>query len=501
MGPFSNAGRMRALLLSFAFALLDKSSGSLDFVILDDPAISLDDEHKVRFVDNLVKPYVESGQVILGTHYEQFFQDSEPIFLDEVKLRMIPRQRASDFAGFEPGDLLERVNVALQNNSGQWREVAGNIRLWVERTLSTLSGYCHQPFIVFNDIPQSLDRYSSITNPVIATTERDTIIRIFRGEKVSRILNRLHHNEPIQKPEVVDAMHALEECTKAVRNEIKRFKELYNHALLDRRRGLGVVLEISEFKEDKINRTLSLVRKAAAAHNAEGIEWDINEDYAIENCPVVQVCSDIIAPIALPGQYLLLDWENREPANGDLVVVETSDKEKYIRRIWRKENGIVILEGANPTIPYDPVYITSGTCTIRRIVGILYDQSPITTPNDEWSLRGVNDSWFDSIVGVQVKGTSLEPVARNGQIILIKKQDVKVKITDDMLACVSIRDIGEVIKRCFIKGSQCVLCAINPNEREIPIVADLDSIQHAYVLKGVIFEVGTGRTIEYTGDT
>lgn len=496
MGPFSNAGRMRALLLSFAFALLEKSYGSLEFIVLDDPVLSLDDEHKARFVDNLVKPIIQREQVILGTHYERFFQDSEPIFLDEVKLRMIPRQRAADFAGFEPGDLLERVRVALQNNSGRWREVAGNIRFWVERTLSTLSGYCPQPFIVFNDIPQSLDRYSSITDPVIATAERDTIIRIFRGEKVNRILHPTHHNEPIQKPEVVDAMHALEECTKGVRNEIKRFKESYNHALLDRRRGLDVVLEISEFKEDKINRTLSLVRKAAAGHNAEGIEWDINEDYAIENCPVVQVCSDVISPIALPGQYLLLDWEDREPANGDLVVVETSDKEKYVRRIWREENGTVILEGANPTVSYDPVHITSGTCTIRRIVGILYDQSPITTPNDEWSLRGVNDSWFDSIVGVRVKGTSLEPVARNGQIILIRKQDVKGKITDDMLVCVSIRDIGEVIKRCFIKESQCVLCAINPNEREIPIVADLDSIQHAYVLKGVIFEVGTGRTIE-----
>jgi hypothetical protein len=109
--------------------------------------------------------------------------------------------------------------------------------------------------------------------------------------------------------------------------------------------------------------------------------------------------------------------------------------------------------------------------------------------------RNITDSLKD-IWGIRIQGTSLEPIVRNGQIVLIKKQDIKNKITNDMLACISINDIGEVIKRCFIKDSKCILCAINPIEREIPILVDLDSIQHAYVLKGVIFEVGIGRTIE-----
>lgn len=498
MGPFSNAGRMRALLLSFAFALLEKSSDSLNFIILDDPALSLDDEHKARFVDNLVKPCVERGQVILGTHYERFFQDSEPVFIDGVKLRMIPRQRAADRVGFEAGDLLRRVAIATQSNSGQWREVAGNIRVWIERTLGTLSGYCPQPFVVFDNIPQSISNYSAITDPVIATPDRDTIVQTLNCAHIERILHKLHHNEAVNKPDVKDASDALQQCTKVVKREIKRLKGLYNHALLNRCRGSStpVILEISGFKRDRVRKDLLVVREAAAAHNGEGIEWNVTDEYPVDSCPVVQVCADVVAPVALSGQYLLLDWEDREPANGDLVVVESPDKKKYVRRMWREEDGTVMLVGANPTMPYEPVRVMSGKCSIRRIVGVLYDQSPITTSDDEWSMRGVNDSWFDDILGVRVKGTSLEPVARDGQIVLIKKVDVRSRLSDDMLACFSVKEVGEVIKRCYVCDSHCILCAVNPNEREVPIVVGLDSLQQAYELKGVLFEVGPGQSRE-----
>jgi len=50
IGPFCNAGRFRALVLSFVFALLDQSKGTVGFTILDDPAVSLDDEHKAKLV-------------------------------------------------------------------------------------------------------------------------------------------------------------------------------------------------------------------------------------------------------------------------------------------------------------------------------------------------------------------------------------------------------------------------------------------------------------------
>ena len=40
IGPYSNAGRFRALNLSFVFALLEKSNKSMSLLILDDPVLS-----------------------------------------------------------------------------------------------------------------------------------------------------------------------------------------------------------------------------------------------------------------------------------------------------------------------------------------------------------------------------------------------------------------------------------------------------------------------------
>lgn len=499
MGPYSNAGRMRALLLSFVFALLDKSSRSLDFIVLDDPALSLDDEHKRRFVDHLVEPQVKNGQVVLGTHYESFFKDSEHIFAKSKSLRMIPRRIAKDEVLFEAGDLLLRVEKALGEQSDNWSEVGGNLRIWIERILATMSAYCPQPFFVAGNYKASVDNYCSIINHVIVNEKYVRIRSALDDSRVTGLVHKLHHDESVQRPDVEDAYKVLSECKKAVQQEISRFKVMYNHEFsrLQNMAGTNVVMDTDNLRSNRIKIGFSVIREAAAAHNGEGIEWDMADKYTIEDCQVVQVCSDVIAPVALSGQYLLLDGEGHTPSNGDLVIAETYDNQKYIRRMWREEEGgAVILEGMNPTIPIEPMRIVSAKIKIRRIVGVLYDNSPLPNSNGEWSLRGVKENWFDNIVGVRVNGTSLEPVARDGQIVLIKTQDIKDTISNDMLACLSIKDVGEVIKRCYINQSKCVLCAVNPNDLEIPIVVALKSIQQAYELKGVIFEADAINSID-----
>src|SRR5262249_23712257 len=75
--PYANAGRMRAIAISFVFAVLEESENTLSVLLLDDPAISLDDEHKARLLDHLVSPTLAGRQVILSTHYEKFFKQAE----------------------------------------------------------------------------------------------------------------------------------------------------------------------------------------------------------------------------------------------------------------------------------------------------------------------------------------------------------------------------------------------------------------------------------------
>ena len=189
IGPFTNAGRLRALILSFVFALMGRSKNTLGVLILDDPALSLDDEHKARFVDCLVQPMLDTDQVIAATHYESFFKIAEPVFKTFRCLQMPPRRTAQDHVTFVPADLLQRLEASIGSNNGSWREHGLNLRRWAERTLRTLSGFCPEPFFIWNNIQGSVDAYDRILDPRIATDRRDRVVDDLRSPTFNRIMH------------------------------------------------------------------------------------------------------------------------------------------------------------------------------------------------------------------------------------------------------------------------------------------------------------------------
>ena len=489
MAPFSNSGRMRALILSFIFALLKKSSGSLGVLVLDDPALSLDDEHKARFVDYMIKPFLDEEQVILATHYENFYKVAEPVFVDAERLQMPPRRKEADGVSFEPGDLLERVEMSLRESSCSWREMGVDLRRWAERTLATLSGYCPKPFVIFNHIPDSVRAYQEIDDPNVATTERDRIVEALESPRFQRIMHRLAHDEDPVDSEVSDGLSVLQECQKFVRAEIKRFKKLYQHALLARAvsaRPNVRILSLQDYIEDQ---KLNIVARAAAAENGVGVFWEETEISQLGGNQVAILKLDTIAPIGLIGQYLLLDSEERAPEDEDLVVVETKDKERYVRRFWGGEDKCIWLEAVNPTSPYRPIKLSDGEHLMRRVVGVLFDQVGVEPEQegDEWVPGRLPDKWLDDVVGVRVEGTSMEPIAREGQVVLVRKKEGQtIRKTD--LACVDITDRETVIKRCYPSEANWVLCSINPNDVQDPISVPVEEIRHTYPLVGVLFE-------------
>lgn len=493
IGPYCNAGRMRALILSFIFALLKKSTGSLGIIVLDDPVLSLDHEHKARFVDHMVEPLLAEMQVIMASHYKDFYKDAESAFSGSERLLMPPRRNEADGVSFEPGDLLKRVEKALGEPSCSWREVGNNLRRWAERTLATLSGYCPKPFVLFNNIPGSVKEYQKIDDPNVATPERDMIVKALESPQFGRVVHRLAHDEDPAESEVKDGLRVLKECEKSVLAEIDRFKGLYEHALLARAVEAGPIVRILSLKDYIEGRKLDIVARAAAAENGVGVFWEENEVSQLAGNQVVTLKSDTIAPTGLIGQYLLLDSEEREPGDKDLVVVETQDKQRYVRRFWRDEDKTILLDAANPTRPYKPIRLSSGEHLMRRVVGVLFDAVAVKPgqEGDEWVPAKLPDKWLDGVVGVRVEGTSMEPIAREGQIVLVRKK-VGQKISKTDLACVDITDRETVIKRCYPRESDWLLCSINPNEVQDPISVSLGDIRYAYPLVGVVFELRSG---------
>jgi len=303
IGPFSNSGRLRALILAFVFALFEESKGSLGFIILDDPALSLDDEHKARLVKRIIGRAIEDAQVILATHYKRFYELAERVFIEGEIHQMVPRRRVYDEVWFEPGDILERTFEAVQRSPGTWREVAGSLRRWVERSLQTLNSYCPEQFWLQGDLVGTVQAYARVSDPRVVSSERNEIVSILSRGFIEDI-RRFAHNEDATVSEFRDALATLKECKKYVYKEIGRFKDIYEEELASQRIHSRAAIRLLSVNGIIPDTELEIVREAAAAHNSEGIDWDENETLALEGNPVVILTTDVISPIGLIGQYL-----------------------------------------------------------------------------------------------------------------------------------------------------------------------------------------------------
>jgi len=82
----------------------------------------------------------------------------------------------------------------------------------------------------------------------------------------------------------------------------------------------------------------------------------------------------------------------------------------------------------------------------------------------------------------------MEPIARDGQIVLAHQEDASGTLTNGELACVDTEDTEALIKRCHPGDRHWVLTAINPTTIEDPIVVDRQKIRRVYRLAGVLFE-------------
>ena len=176
------------------------------------------------------------------------------------------------------------------------------------------------------------------------------------------------------------------------------------------------------------------------------------------------------------------------PANKDLVAVKTENGERYVRRFWQEEDGSVILEAANPTKPWLPVRLRDGQHRFRRVVGVLFANLDVTIGAEgrEWVSGELADGWLNDVAGVRIRGTSMEPVVRDGQTVLVKKTG-EIKKAD--LGCVDIEQTETVIKRCYTGNEEWVLCSVNPSEVEDPMRVDPRTIRYAYPVCGVMFEL------------
>lgn len=497
---FANAGLQRAIALSFYCALLDDHPGGLGFVTMDDPILSLDDDHRESWSANILRPRVDSVQFVLATHQRQFLNNCRHDFATGRVVELNPRSRAGRIT-WRPGDRLDRAEEEL----GRAPTNAPNeLRKYREELLLTLDSYSPRPFFDESNLKQSFLDYGQLAPPhPLAGRGQRRIVAMLSDPKVTHVLDPGSH--ALTEADVTPAMSKtclsrLRDLNGALNSELERLERLRRHE--QRRRVIPASLVpfrgVPECATWSAPIEIAELGRAAARPN--GLVVDVVEEPRSVLIPPgsgALVACDVLEPIALRGQWLILAPDEVPPQDGDLIVAVDTTGRRLLRRAW-SEGEDWLLESVNPIRPVASILAPKREAAIRKVIGVLFEPAAIPSGSSgpilmEWQPR--NDFPVQALRGlraVTVEGDSLAPIALAGQEALVAaREDIRVsKIDEGALAVVETDDesIGNVIKRVFLRSDHWVLTSPNPVQRYSPDVVSVDRITAVWPLRGVLFE-------------
>ena len=82
----------------------------------------------------------------------------------------------------------------------------------------------------------------------------------------------------------------------------------------------------------------------------------------------------------------------------------------------------------------------------------------------------------------------MEPIALEGQIVLLKRLVDCQTMGKGQLACVELAEGGAVLKRCYPGQDKWILLATNPTFPEDPMLVKAHDVRSVLVVAGVLFE-------------
>jgi len=495
---FANSGLQRSLALSFLCALIKEHDGGMSFVLFDDPILSLDEDHREKWADRILAPIMEDGaQIILATHQSQFQKHCSHDFKSGKIIELNPRDRKQALS-WQPGSSLDRIKDSLDSN---WKAVPNLLRKYCEQVLITLQSYSDEDFFSPHNLSNSLRKYKNLRHPnPLVSGQRDQIIKWVEDERVDRVLNPGSHaltEDDLTKPIVKTCLDLIKSHVKNnFESEMSRLKAL-------RKRKMGgriITITLSNTTTFTFNESLQIKHIGRAAARPES--WVVDEaeqetNVIIQKCACVRVTGHTFDPIARCGQCILLSESDDIPADGDLVVGESSEQGKYLRRISFDDES-AFLYSINPLKITAPLQVDRKTLSLHRVIGVLYE--PCRHCNgegvngNEWHpCNNIDPSYFENKKMIAVEGDSMEPIARKGQKVLVEEgmspQDCTIE--SGGLAVIETDDesVGNEIKRVYPKENNWILVSANPLEPYTPDIIPIKNIKKVWPLKGVIFEI------------
>lgn len=504
---YANAGLQRAIALCFYFALVERHPRGLEFILMDDPILSLDDDHRNIWVDEILRPYLCQLQIILATHQGQFKYDCDCHFIQHSVTELNPRDYRRRIT-WHSGKLLDRAINAFSND---WRTVPNILRQYVEEYLVTLDAYNPYNTIINDPLQMSINSaitsYSTLQPPnPLAGKAQIAIVGKLTDINVSRVINPGSHyitSAQLTSSVVNECLSRLVKWKGSFNQEIKRLNDERRRRL----RGLQITSSLIDFPRIEANWSdplgLLLIGQVAAKAEHSVVELAIQpKEIKISSGCAVLVSSDTLDPVARPGQWVLLEEIGNDPQDGDLVALTDSNGNRYLRRIWSDKDKW-LLQSINPVNPIKSISCPKKNSAIKKVIGVLYHSSTPTMNNhqmiSEWEMsNSFNINTFNKLHTFIVEGDSLNPIALKGQYLLVGlKCNPGDHVTEGNLFVIETNDstIGNVVKRVFTKGKDWILVSTNPIAAISPDILPLESLVSFWPVYGVLFEVEDTETV------
>ncbi|WP_029351300.1 AAA family ATPase [Bosea sp. 117] len=451
----ANTSWLRSVLWAFLFALRQEAvkqlgGDSLPLLALDDPQATFDVEHRHRWAQEILRlqKSTPSAQIILVTHDEIFL---ELIRVDGVEGRegiiVSAGPELKQVGIFEGASLdrrwarcqAEKTSIAAQDYIGAVRiYVEGLLRLMLRGHAADVSWATHG-FVMGAARDKIRELHSNKLAPWDKTEFKRLIGQLDIGIPAIKYMEMAHHSGRVNlhmgEAETVE-VHWRKELAQALR---RAFQLARDHQLIHG--GLRALhaaepdCALPEGYSAKVKSLrLHMLGRAAALTGgrvADG-RFELDMSAGVQNPLVLgrhlafRLNAPTLEPVARKGDVLLVKQVG-EPSERSLVIARCEDR-VVARRFEVADNhsdlAVLTAQSVSPRQIASPIVVKRATLELHKVVGVLFDFGP-SNPGQEGE---VCDCGGESVIGryaaeikglVEVMGDSAEPIALDGQMLMI----------------------------------------------------------------------------------
>jgi len=508
--------------ISFAYfisKLHDKSTDiSKTIIIIDDPVSSLDTNHLYHTYSMIKNTFENCAQLFIATHNFELFNLLKDWLKDKPKKSphsyyLVKRESSKNH--FESS--IYNLPDELRKFKSEYHYLFSLIYNFHKNPSSDHNALYNVP----NLVRRLLEAFMGFKVPIYAGLNKKLPLLIAddtKREKVWKFINQYSHNASLPRSLQFPDLSECEEVVRTVIDSMKNMDPEHYDCLIDEIEGKSEIADerlrkrrkVDEKPREKVESSITVfyesikiktIGRAAARNESSVIEFSENfDESSLKPFACAYVTSYTFDPIARYGQYILLAQQDEVAVDGDLVAVESLDGERYLRRM-AVDGDILILSSINPNKVISPIQINIDKVLVYKVMGVIYESTlpsrgGETIHDGEWQPYEKFDiSFFDDLKMVSVEGDSLEPIALEGQRVLVgvPKNPDQYSIENGGLAAIETKDdIGHVIKRVFRKENEWTLVSPNPLASYPPDIVSVEKIEKVWPLYGVIFETETG---------